>query len=358
MIIFRYLVKELAASFFAVLIILLLIILSGRLIKTLAWAAAGEMSLSMVLLALLYKMPSFLEIIIPMSLFIAILIGYGRLYAESEMTVLTATGFSDRKLLAFALAPALLLTLVVGLFSLWLTPLGSQATEDLYAEAATKTEFELLIPGRFQSMEKGNRVTYTESLSGDKKQMQRVFIADGNTLIVAQSGSQYVNPETGSRFLELQQGRRYDLTPGSRELTVLEFERYGARLAVESPERSKERKDAVPTAALWQTSDPVLRTQLHWRFSLVALVPIVALMAFPLSKVNPRQGRFARMFPALVLFIAYASILAAMSGIVEKGKISPWLGFWAVHGLFLLISLGLLAWPYYQRKRYVRRISA
>jgi lipopolysaccharide export system permease protein len=357
LIIFRYILKELALSFFAVLIVLLMIIIGGRLIKTLAWAAAGEMSFSMVLLALLYKLPSFLEIIIPMSFFIAILIGYGRLYAENEMTVLTATGFSDSKLLGYVMAVALFLTFAVASFSLWLTPLGGQATEDLYVKAAQQTEFELIVPGRFQSMETGNRVTYTEALSEDKKQMRQVFIADGNSIVVAQSGHQYVSPETGSRFLELEKGKRYDLTPGSAELKVLNFDRYGARLAQESQERAKARKESVPTLEILGSQDPVLAAQVHWRFSLVAFVPIVGLLAFPLSKVQPRQGRFARMFPALVLFIIYAALVAGMVGVIEKGKISPWLGVWAVHGVFLSIALLMMAWPSIERRRYVRRVA-
>src|SRR5690554_7734502 len=92
-------------TFLAVTTVLLMIIISGRLIKTMAYAAAGEMSIQVVLMALLLRLPSFLQIIIPMSLFIAVLIGYGRMYAESEMTVLTATGFSNRRLLGYTMVP-------------------------------------------------------------------------------------------------------------------------------------------------------------------------------------------------------------------------------------------------------------
>ncbi len=126
LIIFRYLVRELSGTFFAVTLVLLMIIVSGRLIKTMASAAAGEVSMELILLALLYRMPSFLEIIIPLALFLSILIGYGRLYAESEMTVLTATGFSDKKLLGYSLIPAAFMVLVVALFSMYLSPLGAQ----------------------------------------------------------------------------------------------------------------------------------------------------------------------------------------------------------------------------------------
>ncbi|WP_228344508.1 LPS export ABC transporter permease LptF [Venatoribacter cucullus] len=358
MIILRYLVRELSGTFFAVTTVLLMIILSGRLIKTMAAAAAGEVSVEFILLALLYRLPYFLDIIIPLALYMSILIGYGRLYAESEMTVLTATGFSDRKLLAYSMIPALFMMLMVALSSMYLSPLGAQKTEDLYVEEAKRTEFELLAPGRFQSALKGSRVTYTESLSSDKQQMNHVFIADGDSLIVAERGTQYVSPETGSRFLELHEGRRYDLTPGSAELQVLDFERYGVRMSQEQAERRQLRKEALATLDLIGSDNPLYVAQLHWRISLILLVPIGTLMAFPLSRVNPRQGRFARMFPALMLFMVYVSMLAGLVGLVEKGRVSPYLSLWLVHLLFLLIALTIFLWPSYKRWRYVRRISA
>lgn len=358
LIIFRYLVRELSGTFFAVTLVLLMIIVSGRLIKTMASAAAGEVSMELILLALLYRMPSFLEIIIPLALFLSILIGYGRLYAESEMTVLTATGFSDKKLLGYSLIPAAFMMLVVALFSMYLSPLGAQKTEDLYLEEAKLTEFELLAPGRFQSAPGGSRVTYTESLSSDKQQMNHVFIADGDALILAQRGTQYVSPETGSRYLELHEGRRYDLTPGSAELQILDFQRYGVRMAEEQPERRKLRKEAVPTQDLFGSDNPHHVAQLHWRLSLMMLVPVGTLLAFPLSRVNPRQGRFARMFPALMLFMVYVSMLAGLIGLVEKGRVSPYLSLWLVHLLFLLLALAFFLWPAFKRWRYVRRISA
>ncbi|UZK03368.1 LPS export ABC transporter permease LptF [Venatoribacter cucullus] len=358
LIILRYLVRELSGTFFAVTTVLLMIILSGRLIKTMAAAAAGEVSVEFILLALLYRLPYFLDIIIPLALYMSILIGYGRMYAESEMTVLTATGFSDRKLLAYSMIPALFMMLMVALSSMYLSPLGAQKTEDLYVEEAKRTEFELLAPGRFQSALKGSRVTYTESLSSDKQQMNHVFIADGDSLIVAERGTQYVSPETGSRFLELHEGRRYDLTPGSAELQVLDFERYGVRMSQEQAERRQLRKEALATLDLIGSDNPLYVAQLHWRISLILLVPIGTLMAFPLSRVNPRQGRFTRMFPALMLFMVYVSMLAGLVGLVEKGRVSPYLSLWLVHLLFLLIALTIFLWPSYKRWRYVRRISA
>ncbi len=226
--------------------------------------------------------------------------------------------------------------------------------ENLYEKQSKLTEFELLAPGRFQSTATGSRVTYTESLSGDKTQMHQVFIADGNTLLLAERGTQYVSDETGSRFLELHKGRRYDLTPGSAQLQVLDFDLYGVKIADEPEERRKLRKEAVPTLELIGSAEPKHQAQLQWRISLILMVPIVTLIAFPLSKVNPRQGRFARLFPAIVLFMVYISLLIAMTGMIEKRTLNPAIGLWSLHIVYLLIAAGLLLLPEWIRRRKIK----
>ena len=338
----------------AVTLVLMLIMMSGRLINQLASAAAGEVSLEVVFFTLLLRMPSFLEMILPMALFISILLAYGRMYSENEMTVLTATGFSERRLLGYTLIPGMVVMLVVGTFSLYLSPLGAQKMEALYQKQSEMTEFELLVPGRFQSTEKGSRVTYTESLSSDKTVMNNVFIADGNTLMLAENGSQYISPETGSRFLELHGGKRFDVTPGSLEFQVLEFERYGVKIAEETEDRRKTKKDAIPTVELIGSDNAKYQAQLQWRISLIIMVPILVLIAFPLSKVNPRQGRFARMFPAIILFMVYISVLIAMRGMVEKEKLSADFGIWSLHIIYFLIALSLLYGPEVLRRYRAR----
>lgn len=336
--------------------ILLMILMSSRLIYQLTAAAAGKIPLEVVFFTLLLRMPSFLEMILPLSLFIAILLAYGRLYAESEMTVLTATGFSNNKLLGYTLLPAGIITLLVAFFSLYLSPMGAQKMEDLYRKQASMTEFELLAPGRFQSTSKGSRVTYTEGLSSDKKQMNNVFIADGNTILLAKSGTQKVNADTGARFLELHDGRRYDVAPGQLDAEVLDFELYGVRIAGDQKERRKIKKEAVPTLELFGSDEGRHVSQLQWRISLIIMVPICALIAFPLSKVNPRQGRFARLFPAIILFMVYITLLISLRGMLNKGKIDPDIGMWWVHGIYGLIGLALLYIPEWNRRRKIRSL--
>ena len=192
---------------FAVSGILLLIFMSGRFIKYLAQAASGGISADVLFTLMGYRMPGFLELILPLGLFIGILLAYGRMYLESEMTVLFACGVSERRLVMLTMGTALIVMFLVGLMSLFVSPWGMQNVEKIFRDQSKMTEFEMLAPGRFQALKSGQRVTYTEALSDDKKELQGVFISEKTKdeklliLTTAETGTQYVDPNTGSRFL-------------------------------------------------------------------------------------------------------------------------------------------------------------
>lgn len=124
MIVFRYLSREVLVTLSAVSAVLLVIIMSGRFIKYLAQAAQGMLDPGVLFLIMGYRLPGFLQLILPLGLFLGILLAYGRLYLESEMTVLSATGMSQQRLLAMTMAPAALIALLVAWLSLSLAPQG------------------------------------------------------------------------------------------------------------------------------------------------------------------------------------------------------------------------------------------
>ncbi len=229
--------------------------------------------------------------------------------------------------------------------------------EHIFNEQRKATEFEMLAPpgGRFQDFTSGDRVTYTEALSDDKRQLQGgVFIAEydkdgkGVTLITAESGSQFIDEETGSRFLVLEDGGRFQGgAPGQLDYNVTEFEAYGLKI-VSGQEGSKELEEGLSTLALWNSDDPEDRALLHWRISLPLIVPIVTLLAVRLSRVNPpRQGgRFFHLLPAMLVYITYLGLLIVARDALADEKVPEWLGgmLW-VHALFLALGLWLQFGP-------------
>src|SRR5699024_4370852 len=237
----RYLAREVLLAFSAVSAVLLVIIMSGRFIKYLAQAAQGILDPGVLLLIMGYRIPGFLQLILPLGLFLGILLAYGRFYLASEMTVLSATGTSEQRLMTYTLVPAIFVALLCAWLSFMLTPQGVQKVAQVLNEQDALTEFDTLVPGRFQAMRDGSRVTYTQDLSGDRTELRGVFItekrdnrpgssADDNiTVLVAQTGRQEIQAD-GSRYLILHDGYRYDGRPGEADYRVIGYETYGVLL--------------------------------------------------------------------------------------------------------------------------------
>ncbi|MDF9905301.1 UNVERIFIED_ORG: lipopolysaccharide export system permease protein [Pseudomonas reinekei] len=364
MIVFRYLSREVLLTLSAVSAVLLVIIMSGRFIKYLAQAASGLLDPGSLFLIMGFRMPGFLQLILPLGLFLGILLSYGRMYLESEMTVLSATGMSQQRLVWMTMFPATLVALVVAWLSLSLAPQGANQFQLLLNKQDALTEFDTLEPGRFQSLRDGTRVTYTERMSDDRVNLGGVFISQKNissnnkdrgiSVLVAEKGRQEIRPD-GNRYLILDNGYRYDGSPGQADYRAIKYDEYGVLLP--KPEVSDEvtDRDAMPTSTLIGSEDIRLRAELQWRISLPLLVFIVTLMAVPLSRVNPRQGRFLKLLPAILLYMAYLTILIAARGALDKGKIPAVVGLWWVHGIFLAIGLGLLYWEPLHLMRASRR---
>jgi lipopolysaccharide export system permease protein len=347
-IVFRYLSREVLLTLTAVSGVLLLIIMSGRFIKYLAQAAAGQLDPGVLFLIIGYRLPGFMVLILPLGLFLGVLLAYGRMYLDSEMTVLSANGFSDRRILWYTQGSALIVALIVAILSLWLAPAGVLKTQQLFNQQAAMTEFDTLAAGRFQSRGSGQRVTYAGGLSEDRTQLEDLFITeraggiDDTTVgvLVAETGRQQMNVD-GSRYLVLYDGYRYDGTPGSADFRVISYDTYGVLLP--KPEIATEVTDreGIPTLQLFGHSDVDLRAELQWRLALPLLVFIVAFFAVPLSRVNPRQGRFLKLLPAVMLYMAYLALLISARGWMESGALPAVLGLWWVHVLFLIIGVVL-----------------
>ena len=365
MIVFRYLSREVLVTLSAVSAVLLVIIMSGRFIKYLAQAAQGVLDPGVLFLIMGFRLPGFLQLILPLGLFLGILLAYGRLYLESEMTVLSATGMSQQRLLGMTMAPAALVALLVAWLSLSLAPQGAMQFQLVLNKQDAMTEFDTLEPGRFQALSDGTRVTYTETLTDDRANLGGVFISEKRfnqdktkdrapSVLVAEKGHQEIQAD-GNRYLILENGYRYDGNPGQADYRAIKYDTYGVLLP--KPEVAEEvtEREALPTSELIGKEGLRERAELQWRLSLPILVFVVTLLAVPLSRVNPRQGRFLKLLPAILIYMTYLALLIAARGALDKGKIPPQLGLWWVHGVFLVLGLLLLYWEPIRLKWASRR---
>lgn len=352
MILYRYLSRQILSVMAAVTVVLLIVGLINRFIQYLGQAVAGEMAADVLLLLVFYRLPDFLLVILPLALFLGILLVYGRMYAENEMTVLVCAGLGPGHLLRVAWVASALLVLLVGLLSFEVAPWGIRNTERLKARQAELTEVDLMVAGQFQAFSAGGRVTYTERIAtgAEGRQLENVFVVatagEGDTtapvrVILADRARAVTDPATGQRYLRLEQVNQYDGRPGQADFTVAR----AAAQAILLPEPRQfdavAEEKALRTSVLLGSPELPHVAELQWRISALLLIPVIALMAVPLSRVNPRQGRFGKLVPAALVYALYFVLLQVCRERVADGSLSPLLGLWWVHVLFLAAGIAL-----------------
>ena len=347
----RYLSSDVLAHTIAVSAVLLAIIITGRFVKYLAEAASGKLAAEILLPVMFYRLPGFLELLLPLGLFIGILMAYGRLYVESEMVVMSACGVGPGQFARFTLAPAFLIMILVAGLSLYLTPQGVARSEALLNNPQALRGLQLMSAGRFQRHGSDGAVTYAAGIDEDLGLLRQVFAFepasraeaedDDASVLVARRGEVVSGPREGLRYLELQEGYRFKGEPGNLDFEITRFERFGHRLPDEVSVRHDDAVDARTTAALLASTDVEDVAALYWRVSLIIMVPIVALLALSLSKTNHRRGRYIKLAPALILHLCYLlSLVTIRTRVVEDG--ADVLLFGAVHAVFALLALVLL----------------
>lgn len=331
--------------------------MSGRFTKYLKDAAQGGIDPSILLWIMWYRLPDFLYLILPLGLFLGILLAYGRMYLDSEMVILTSAGVSIRKFFTYTLLPASIILIIVAWLCFSLGPAGVNKFRELIEAQDSITEFNTLIPGHFQIYDKAkgtaavNRVTYTEVISNDKRNLKNIFISQTDTdkttgqtksnLLLAKTGKISIQPDN-SRYLILNDGYRYDGQAGQADYRVTHYKTYGVLLP--QPEINIELKpNALTTEQLIDSDKFIDKVELYWRFSMLLLVPIITMLAVPLAKVNPRQGRFFKLIPAIFLYMLYLGLLIASRGQMDKGKL-PIFVFWIIHFIFFCLGLIFLYW--------------
>ena len=360
-IIIRYLVRETLKSQLAILFILLLIFFCQKLVRILGAAVDGEIPTNLVLTLLGLGVPEMAQLILPLSLFLAILMTLGRLYTESEITVMHACGLSKGVLVKAAMVLMLLTSVVAAVNVIWLGPWSSRYQDEVTQNARANPGAAALAAGQFQTSSDGNTVLFLEDVKGN--QFGNVFLAQlrprGNarpSVVLADSGHMQQRPD-GSQVVTLDKGTRFEGTALLRDFRITDFVNYqavvGYREATLDP-NDAEQSDLVP---LWQNNTPAFRAELHWRFTLIFSVLVMALMVVPLSVVNPRQGRVLSMLPAMLLYLIFFLLQSSLKSNASKGRLDPAIWMWVVNISYLLLAVALNLWDTVPMRRLRARFS-
>jgi lipopolysaccharide export system permease protein len=355
---------------FAVTFVVLLMVMAGRFVRILDQAATGQLATDVLFKLISYRMPNLLNLILPLGFYIGILLSHGRLYTESEMVVLSTAGMSPSRLLAYTALMAFGLMGFMGFNSLYLAPTGEAKVQEILADPNTKESLGMIIPGDFRTFNGDRQTAYVEELTEDKSRMKTLFLSSvrehkgrrTQALVVAETGEIITDKASGYRYLELYNGFQYDGAPGRLDFQVAEFERYGVRLVDRRSalERSEER-EAVPSMALLRSDDLGYQATLQWRLSLPLIIPVITLVALALSRTNPRTGRYAKLFPAILVYMVYLVSLHGARNSIEGGTLPPSIGVWPVHVAFFIFGMLLFYgdnWWFRLRPRSRKRPDA
>ncbi|MEB3753308.1 LPS export ABC transporter permease LptF [Acinetobacter sp. MD2(2019)] len=342
MIIRRYLVKQVVETSLVVIALLTLIMMGGRLIKYFGIAAQGRLDAGVLFSIIGYRLPEFLTLIFPLGFFIGLMLVFGRLYIDHEMAVLNSSGLS-RNRLARLLLPLTTCFLVIQLILMvWVSPWGLRQYEQLSSTQAVRTGFDLVRPKEFVGS--GAYTIYASDLSEDRKNLKDIMFyqrADKegkpNVVILAREAKRVDIPNDTASVVDLIDGRRYELYPGQPRYTLTEFKQY--RLRIENNKDADvtgDQAESMRISQLWEKrSDPVVQSELGWRLFVPFAIVVALMLATALSEVNPRQGRYYRLLPAILIFASLIVALMAVKTRITRAE----LGIWAYPAILLIYAV-------------------
>ncbi len=343
----RALLRELAGLAAAVFMTLFLIALTTRLIRLLGQAAGGKFPSESVVAFLGFFALHSLPVLLTLTLFITVLLTLTRSYRDSEMVIWFGAGQSLTAWIKPVLTFAAPLVAVITALSLFGSPWAFRASEEYQSKIDARDDVSRVSPGVFGESRNKNRVFFVESVAGDASTVQNVFVStrqhqrDG--VMVANRGVTEVMPN-GDRFLVLLNGRRYEGTPGEAEYRVMEFERYAVRIEAKEGDEPPETHKGLTTLSLLELPTNANRGELLWRIGVPISALVLALLAIPLSFVNPRAGRSVNLLFALLIYMTYSNLLSVSQARVAQGRIPFSTGWWVVHGAMATIMLLLFLW--------------
>lgn len=362
MILRRYMTQQVAANTAIVLLFLMALMLGGRLIRYFGIAAEGRLDVGLLFAIIGYNIPTFLELILPLSFFIALMLVLGRMYVDQEMSVLFASGISRGRL------TRLMIPLITGLFifqmgiSLLAKPWGLSNSKQIWQTQSLGSLLDLVRPKTFISS--GNYHLYVDEFDKEKRELKNLYvvqqqtdksgkIAKNDVIITATRAYQVPSKDTDSSMqLDLFQGRRYELGTNNAKYNQASFEKY--RITLEKPASEKITETNVETQTtaklLANTQKPEVKAELGYRFTMPWLIIIAAMLATPLAQVRPRQGRWLRLLPSVLIFASCAISIISLRTAIGKERISEYAYIWLIVG-FIGFAL-LLNW----QSRVVHRV--
>ncbi|AYH43354.1 LPS export ABC transporter permease LptF [Azoarcus sp. DN11] len=348
MIFSRALRREFSQSAVGVFVALFAIVITVVLVRLLGQAAGGRVPSDAVLALIGFGALTQLPIVLSLTVFIAVLMPLSRSYRDSEMVVWFASGVPLTAFIRPVLRFALPIVLGIAAATLFLSPWAHLKNAEFQARLDARDDASRVAPGVFRESAGAQRVFFVEMGAGENGKARNVFISSEQngrlSVIMAAEGSLHTD-ENGDRFVVLEKGRRYEGEPGTPEYRVMEFETYSVLIEERKTESQGVRSRVIPTLELLQSPTEHNLGELLGRLGVPVAALLLALMAIPLSFVNPRAGRANNLMFAILTYLVYSNAISIFQSWVGQGRLRFGLAVWLPH----VVVLALLALMFYRR---------
>lgn len=356
----RYLLTETFKAFAAIVTVLLLTSLSLLLLRTLEEVDLGALGTHVAWRYLGYQLLRDSVHLLPPAFFLAVLTALGRMARDSELIALHACGIGPGRLYRALLYGAMPLIVLTAWLALVAQPHAAAQIQTIRAlQQQHATQIAGLRAGRYYRQEHGAIVFYAGSID-DNRSFREIFLHDRRAprtrIVIARSGYYSEVPETGERFIVLEDGRRYEGQPGAADFTVGTFTRYWLRLEDSAPPLLHRKRSATPTAEL-RPATVADRVELEHRVAQPLAIVALLLIAVPLALISPRQGAGARLVLAFLAYFAFFNLQRLAEGWLLTGVTPPWLGsLWYQAVIVALVFAALVPGSFWPRRwyRYLR----
>jgi lipopolysaccharide export system permease protein len=344
----RSLLQELISTAAGAFLVLFGIVIAQRTGTFIRLAAIGALPNDAITTLLGFNMIRFLPMLLSLSLFLAILLTLSRWYRDSEMIIWFTSGLSInswiRPVLTFTIPGIIIITFL----SLFITPWAHNKIEEYRSQLESRDELATISPGVFKESSHSDRVFFVESFDELGNVVKNIFVQSIQHqklgIIVAAEGSRLVE-KNGDNFLVMHNGRRYQGTRGAAEYSTTEFEKYAIRVEAIEAQRDPPSIQSKSSRELIQNNNNGNIAELQSRLAIPISALVLALLAIPLSALDPRAGRSANFVLALVVYILYNNFLSIFQSWIVQGKISGFVGLWPVH----LIFAGITVYMFFRR---------
>jgi lipopolysaccharide export system permease protein len=352
----RYILREVITAWIVVMGVLLVILLANQLAAVLERAAVSQFPQGVVLELIYLGILQYLGILVPVGLLLGIILALGRVYHDSELAAAFACGLRPITLYAPVIGLGVVVAIALAALTLVVAP-GATAQALTIRNAAVRAgQFAPLQPGTFRAFGGGSAVVYAEKVNADGT-LQNVFVERNQgpvvEVAVASRALHTVAPDGNTQTIKLLDGERLEGIPGSPEFRTSNYAELTIPVRVPPVNDHIADLDAQPTAALFASPDPKRQAQLQWRLSMPLMCIVLTVLAVPLARLKPRQGRYSRVWLAVVVYLVYSNLISLGQAWIARGSMPVALGLWWTHAAVILLAVVVIFGPRVaQRLRY------